>query len=175
MGAALSSFFSIFKKKDARIVMVGLDAAGKTTVLFKLKLNDVVTTIPTIGFNVERIEYKNLKMTIWDIGGQDRLRPLWRHYYENTNGIIFVIDSADKTRLHLAKDEIHKMMAEPALADAKLLVLANKQDMPTALPGSDIVGALELKNLRHEWFVQPCSATTGQGLYEGLDWLATKL
>jgi len=175
MGQALSQFFSIFKKKDARIVMVGLDAAGKTTVLFKLKLNDVVVTIPTIGFNVERVEYKNLRMTIWDIGGQDRLRPLWRHYYEGSNGILFVVDSVDKARLKLARDEVHKMMEEPCLADAKLLVLANKQDMAMALPSSEIVSALELKNLRQQWFVQPCSATTGQGLYEGLDWLATRI
>jgi len=175
MGAALSQFFSIFKKKDARIVMVGLDAAGKTTVLFKLKLNDVVVTIPTIGFNVERVEYKNLKMTIWDIGGQDRLRPLWRHYYEGTNGIIFVVDSIDKSRLKLARDEVHKMMEEHALADAKLLVFANKQDMPLAMSSSEIAEGLELKSLRQRWFVQPCSALTGQGMYEGLDWLATQL
>merc|ERR1711991_539257 len=148
-------------KKDARIVMVGLDAAGKTTVLYKIKLNDVVTTIPTIGFNVERVEYKNLRMTIWDIGGQDRLRPLWRHYYDNTNGVIFVLDSADETRIKIARDEIHKMMEEPALKHAK--------------PASEVVQALELKKLRQEWYVQPTSAATGMGLYEGLDWLASKL
>ena len=175
MGAKISRFFDMFGKKDARIVMVGLDAAGKTTVLYKIKLNDVVTTIPTIGFNVERVEYKNLRMTIWDIGGQDRLRPLWRHYYDNTNGIIFVLDSADEARIKLARDEIHKMMEEPALVDAKLVVFANKQDMPNALPASDVVQALELKKLRQEWFVQPTSAASGMGLYEGLDWLASKL
>ena len=175
MGAAISQFMSIFNKKDARIVMVGLDAAGKTTVLYKLKLNDVVTTIPTIGFNVERLEYKNLRMTIWDVGGQDRLRPLWRHYYENSNGVIFVLDSCDRARLKLARDEVHKMMEEPALHDAKLVVFANKQDMPQALSASEIVEALELRMLKHEWFVQPTSATTGQGLYEGLDWLAAHM
>jgi len=166
---------SIFNKIDARIVMVGLDAAGKTTVLYKLKLNDVVTTIPTIGFNVERVEYKNLKMTIWDIGGQDRLRPLWRHYYENTNGVIFVVDSCDRTRVKIARDEIAKMMAEPALQGAKLCVFANKQDMPNALSGSELVDQLELRNLKTQWFVQPTSAVSGAGLYEGLDWLATVL
>jgi len=175
MGSALSQFFDLFKKKDARIVMVGLDAAGKTTVLYKLKLNDVVTTIPTIGFNVERVEYKSLKMTIWDIGGQDRLRPLWRHYYENTNGIIFVVDSCDAKRLQLARDEISKMMAEPALRDAKLVVFANKQDMPQALPATELVTQLELRMLKQKWYLQPTSATSGQGLYEGLDWLASQL
>jgi len=175
MGQALTQFFSVFRKKDARIVMVGLDAAGKTTVLYKLKLNDIVTTIPTIGFNVERLEYKNLKMTIWDIGGQDRLRPLWRHYYENTNGIIFVVDSCDKSRIGLARDEIAKMMEEPALRDAKLVVFANKQDMPSAMSASEIISALELRMLKNDWFVQPTAATTGAGLYEGLDWLASKI
>ena len=175
MGAVVSAFASIFGKKDARIVMVGLDAAGKTTVLYKLKLNDVVTTIPTIGFNVERVEYKNLKMTIWDIGGQDRLRPLWRHYYENTNGIIFVVDSCDRTRVKIVRDEIAKMMSEPALREAKLCVFANKQDMPNALSASELVEGLELRNLKSQWFVQPTSAVTGAGLYEGLDWLASAL
>jgi small GTP-binding protein len=175
MGNAIASFASIFNKKEARIVMVGLDAAGKTTVLYKLKLNDVVATIPTIGFNVERLEYKNLKMTIWDIGGQDRLRPLWRHYYENTNGIIFVVDSCDHARMKLAKAEIGKMMEEPALAEARLVVFANKQDMPNAMTGSEVMEALELKRLRQEWYVQPTSAQSGKGLYEGLDWLATHI
>ena len=76
--------------------MVGLDAAGKTTILYKLKLGDVVTTIPTIGFNVETVEYKNIKFTVWDVGGQDRIRPLWRHYFQNTQGLIFVVDSNDR-------------------------------------------------------------------------------
>ena len=71
-------------KKEMRILMVGLDAAGKTTILYKLKLGEVVTTIPTIGFNVETVEYKNISFTVWDVGGQDKIRPLWRHYYHNT-------------------------------------------------------------------------------------------
>mmetsp|Transcript_35784 Transcript_35784/g.41740 ORF Transcript_35784/g.41740 Transcript_35784/m.41740 type:complete len:177 (+) Transcript_35784:55-585(+) len=175
MGQYLARISAIFNKIDARIVMVGLDAAGKTTVLYKLKLNDVVTTIPTIGFNVERVEYKNLKMTIWDIGGQDRLRPLWRHYYENTNGIIFVVDSCDKLRMKTARDEIEKMMAEPSLRDAKLCVYANKQDMPNALGASELIDALALRNLKQQWFVQPTSAVSGAGLYEGLDWMASVL
>jgi ADP-ribosylation factor 1/2 len=175
MGQYLARISQIFTKIDARIVMVGLDAAGKTTVLFKLKLNDVVSTIPTIGFNVERLEYKNLKMTIWDIGGQDRLRPLWRHYYENTNGVIFVVDSCDRGRVKIARDEISKMMAEPALQGAKLCVFANKQDMPNSMSASELIEGLELRNLKHQWYVQPTSAVTGAGLYEGLDWLASVL
>jgi len=172
MGNALAALNNIFKKKEARIVMVGLDAAGKTTVLYKLKLNDVVTTIPTIGFNVEKVEYKNLKMTIWDVGGQDRLRPLWRHYYENTNGVIFVVDCNDRTRMDKARSEVQKMMEDPNLRNAKLVVYANKQDMQGAMSASELTDALELRNLKQEWWVQPTCAIDGRGLYEGLDWMA---
>ena len=171
----MGSFFSIFSKREARICMIGLDAAGKTTVLYKLKLNEVATTIPTIGFNVEKVEYKNLKMTIWDIGGQDILRPLWRHYYEGTNGIIFVVDSSDDKRMELAANEVEKTMSDPFLVDARLLVFANKQDLPNAAGPSEMIQRLRLSNLKQKWFVQGTSATSGQGLYEGLDWLSANL
>merc|ERR1712099_228399 len=91
-------------KQSMRILMVGLDAAGKTTVLYRLKLNEVVTTIPTIGFNVETVEYKNLRFTVWDVGGQDKIRPLWRHYYQGTNGLIYVVDSNDRDRVENARE-----------------------------------------------------------------------
>ena len=100
MGLAFSKVFGkLFGKKDVRILMVGLDAAGKTTILYKLKLGEIVTTIPTIGFNVETVEYKNISFTVWDVGGQDKIRPLWRHYYQNTQGVIFVVDSNDRDRV----------------------------------------------------------------------------
>ena len=171
----MGSFFSIFKKKDARIVMVGLDGAGKTTTLYKLKLNEVTTTIPTIGFNVEKVEYKNLTMTIWDIGGQDILRPLWRHYYQDTNAVIFVVDSCDEARLDMAKDELHKMMSEDHLRDAILCVFANKQDLRNAHSASEIATALRLSDLKHKWWVQGTSATSGAGLYEGLNWISANI
>lgn len=111
--------------------MVGLDAAGKTTILYKLKLGEVVTTIPTIGFNVETVEYKNISFTVWDVGGQDKIRPLWRHYYQNTQGIIFVVDSNDRDRIddskdyeHSAKEELNRMLSEDELRDAVLLIFA---------------------------------------------------
>lgn len=83
MGKVLSK---IFGNKEMRILMLGLDAAGKTTVLYKLKLGQSVTTIPTVGFNVETVTYKNVKFNVWDVGGQDKIRPLWRHYFQNTQG-----------------------------------------------------------------------------------------
>ena len=128
----MGNFASVFKRfysstKDIRILMVGLDAAGKTTILYKLKLGENVTTIPTIGFNVETVEYKNINFTVWDVGGQDKIRPLWRHYYNNTQAVIFVVDCNDRDRIAEARDELSRMLGEDELQDAVLLVFANKQ------------------------------------------------
>mmetsp|Transcript_21655 Transcript_21655/g.37172 ORF Transcript_21655/g.37172 Transcript_21655/m.37172 type:complete len:167 (-) Transcript_21655:892-1392(-) len=128
MGLTFSGIWDrLFGKKEMRILMVGLDAAGKTTILYKLKLGEVVTTIPTIGFNVETVDYKNISFTVWDVGGQDKIRPLWRHYYQNTQGLIFVVDSNDRDRIDAARDELHRMLGEDELREAVLLVFANKQ------------------------------------------------
>merc|ERR1712225_12819 len=123
MGLTISSLFNrLFSKQERRILMVGLDAAGKTTILYKLKLGEIVTTIPTIGFNVENVEYKNISFTVWDVGGQDKIRPLWRHYYQNPQGLIFVVDSNDKDRVGEAHDELHRMLSEDELREAIVLV-----------------------------------------------------
>ena len=177
MGSAFAKLFSrLFGKKDMRILMVGLDAAGKTTILYKLKLGEIVTTIPTIGFNVETVEYKNINFTVWDVGGQDKIRPLWRHYFQNTQGLIFVVDSNDRERITEAHDELHKMLAEDELRDAVLLVFANKQDLPQAMSVAEITDKLGLHNIRtRKWYMQATCDTSGDGLYEGLDWLANNL
>ncbi|CAL5419887.1 unnamed protein product [Camellia sinensis] len=131
MGLSFTKLFSrLFAKKEMRILMVGLDAAGKTTILYKLKLGEIVATIPTIGFNVETVEYKDISFTVWDVGGQDKIRPLWRHYFQNTQGLVFVVDSNDRDRVVEARDELHRMLNEDELRDAVLLVFANKQDLP---------------------------------------------
>jgi len=159
-----------------RILMVGLDAAGKTTILYKLKLGEIVTTIPTIGFNVETVEYKNIAFTVWDVGGQDKIRPLWRHYFTNTQGLIFVVDSSDRERIGEAYAELNKMINEDELKESIILVFANKQDLPNALSVSEITEKLQLSSLRgREWYVQGTVATQGTGLYEGLDWLSNQL
>jgi len=176
MGLTISSVFSkLFAKKQMRILMVGLDAAGKTTILYKLKLGEIVTTIPTIGFNVETVEYKNISFTVWDVGGQDKIRPLWRHYYQNTQGLIYVVDSSDKERVEESREELHKMLNEDELRDAIVLVFANKQDLPDAVPVSELTQKLRLNELRRKWYVQAACATQGTGLYEGLDWLSNEL
>eukprot|EP00727_Mastigamoeba_balamuthi_P006750 m51a1_g2696 putative adp-ribosylation factor (180) ;mRNA; r:786625-787364 len=177
MGVNFGKLFSkLFGKKDMRILMVGLDAAGKTTILYKLKLGEIVTTIPTIGFNVETVEYKNINFTVWDVGGQDKIRPLWRHYFQNTQGLIFVVDSNDRERISEAHDELDKMLKEDELRDAVLLVFANKQDLPQAMSVAEITDKLGLHQIRNrKWYMQATCATSGDGLYEGLDWLANNL
>jgi len=177
MGLTISSLFQrLFGKRQVRILMVGLDAAGKTTILYKLKLGEIVTTIPTIGFNVETVEYKNISFTVWDVGGQDKIRPLWRHYFQNTQGLIFVVDSADRERIAEANEELNKMLAEDELRDAVLLVFANKQDLPQAMSASEVTEKLGLQALRgRRWYIQSTCATQGQGLYEGLDWMSNEL
>ncbi|XP_018955408.2 ADP-ribosylation factor 4-like [Cyprinus carpio] len=177
MGVFFSNLLSrLFEKKAMRLLMVGLDAAGKTTVLYKLKLGEVVTTIPTLGFNVETVEYRNISFTVWDVGGQDVIRRLWRHYYQNTKGLIFVVDSSDHDRIETAAEELKAMLAEDEMRDAVLLVLANKQDLPKAMPVHELTDRLGLHTLRgRQWFVQDTCAVQGSGLYEGLDWLTDQL
>jgi len=177
MGLTISSLFTrLFGKQQMRILMVGLDAAGKTTILYKLKLGEIVTTIPTIGFNVETVEYKNISFTVWDVGGQDKIRPLWRHYFQNTQGLIFVVDSNDRERVQEAKDELNKMLGEDELKDAVLLVFANKMDLPQAMSCADLSEKLGLSAIRgRRWYIQSTCATQGDGLYEGLDWLSGEL
>ncbi|CAG0885364.1 unnamed protein product, partial [Darwinula stevensoni] len=148
MGLTISSLLTrLFGKKQMRILMVGLDAAGKTTILYKLKLGEIVTTIPTIGFNVETVEYKNICFTVWDVGGQDKIRPLWRHYFQNTQGLIFVVDSNDRERITEAQEELQKMLQEDELRDAVLLVFANKQDLPNAMSAAELTEKLGLRSL----------------------------
>ena len=131
MGGNLSkALSSLWKTKELRLLMLGLDAAGKTTILYKLKLNQSVTTIPTVGFNVETVTYKNVKFNVWDVGGQDKIRPLWRHYYTGTQGLVFVIDSQDRDRIDEARQELHRIISDREMRDCLLLVFANKQDLP---------------------------------------------
>jgi ADP-ribosylation factor protein 1 len=166
----------LVSKQPMRMIMVGLDAAGKTTVLYKLKLGEVVTTIPTIGFNVEEVQYKNISFTVWDIGGQDKIRKLWRYYYHGTDAAIFVVDSSDRDRIEDAREELFKMINEEEMRDAAVLVFANKQDLPDAMNAAEISQKLGLNSLcNRQWFIQSTCATTGDGLYEGLDWLSQSL
>ncbi|KAH0371903.1 putative ADP-ribosylation factor, partial [Aureobasidium melanogenum] len=173
MGGYLSSLSKlVWAKKEIRILILGLDNAGKTTLLYRLKIGEVVTTIPTIGFNVESVNYKNLNFNVWDLGGQTSIRPYWRCYYANTAAVIFVIDSTDVDRLSTAADELSAMLNEEELRDAALLVFANKQDQPGAKGAGDISEALRLGELKdRNWTIVACSAIDGRGVSEGMDWM----
>ncbi|CAB4436522.1 unnamed protein product [Rhizophagus irregularis] len=127
-----------------RILMLGLDAAGKTTILYKLKLNQSVTTIPTVGFNVETVTYKNVKFNVWDVGGQDKIRPLWRHYYTGTQGLIFVVDSQDKDRIDEARQELHKIISDRR--NERLFIISIRQQ--TRFTGSHV----SCRGNRKTWF-----------------------
>jgi small GTP-binding protein len=180
---------NLFPTKEYRLLFIALDAAGKTTILYKLKLGEVVTTIPTIGFNVETVNYKGMNFTIWDVGGCDKIRPLWRHYYQNTQGLIFVIDSNDRDRLCAPKGEEEgwnsakglfiETLRDKELLDTKVLIFLNKQDLPGAISVEEFKERFQFDRLfqpdgpipPHQYRIQPCCATTGDGLYEGLDWL----
>ncbi|OZJ06746.1 hypothetical protein BZG36_00289 [Bifiguratus adelaidae] len=177
MGLVVSKLWArLFSQEQVKIIIVGLDNAGKTTVLYKLLLNEVVTTTPTIGSNVEEISYKNIKFLMWDIGGQESLRPSWKTYYADTKAVIMVIDSSDRPRLHIAKAELHSMMESESLSLASLLIFANKQDVPTALSAAQISDALALTSLKdRQWHIQACSALNGDGLFEGLDWIVAQI
>ncbi|KAI9793150.1 MAG: Arf GTPase arl1, partial [Piccolia ochrophora] len=169
----MSSLWSLlWTKKEIRILILGLDNAGKTTLLYRLKIGEVVTTIPTIGFNVESVTYQNLNFNVWDLGGQTSIRPYWRCYYANTAAVIFVIDSTDIERLSTASEELAAMLNEEELRDAALLVFANKQDQPGAKEAGEISEALKLGELRdRNWSIVACSAVDGRGITEGMDWL----
>ena len=159
-----------------RIAMVGLDAAGKTSILFRLELGEWVTTVPTIGFNVKSVEHKNFTITIFDVGGQDYLRPLWRYYYHGVQGFIFVLDSNDVRRMEEAKYEFNTIVTDDDHKDAIFLILANKQDLPSAMSVAEITGVLGLCSLQKtNWCIRATSATTGDGLMDGLDWLISQL
>jgi len=180
MGGTISTFSGLFSKlwakKEVRILILGLDNAGKTTLLYRLKIGEVVTTVPTIGFNVESVAYKNLNFNVWDLGGQTSIRPYWRCYYANTAAVVFVVDATDKDRISTAAEELSAMLDEEELKDASLLVFANKQDQPGVLGAAEITEALKLLRLKdRSWQIFGCSAITGEGVTEGMDWLVNTI
>jgi ADP-ribosylation factor protein 6 len=171
MGLSLSKL----GKNDLRVLLLGLDSAGKSTILYKLKLDETLNTIPTVGFNVETIKYKKMNLNVWDVGGQDSIRSLWRHYYTGTHALIFVIDCADADRIEQAREEFTKIVNDREMKESIILIYANKQDLKGALLPQEIPEILGLDRLgQRSWIVQPSCATSGDGLEPGLDWLLSE-
>ena len=165
MGMLISILPSqLFPKKKVKILMVGLDAAGKTTILYKLNMGEVVTSVPIVGHNVKTIEDKNMSFTVFDINGQPKFRQLYGYYFTGTDAIIYVVDSTDSERIEESRQELVDMLSNDLLRDFVLLVLANKQDLPHALSSSDVITKLGLQSMHNRnWYVQATCATTGIG------------
>ncbi|NXG29796.1 ARL14 protein, partial [Dromaius novaehollandiae] len=159
------------KVKQGNILMLGLDSAGKSTLLYKLKYNDVFLTIPTIGFNVDMIETeKDFSLTFWDVGGQQEMRRLWCNFLENADGLLYVVDSSDKQRLEESKKEFELILKNEFIKSVPVVLLANKQDLPGAVNAEEVTRRFNMKKYCSDrnWYVQPCCAITGEGLSEAL-------
>ncbi|KAG7457519.1 hypothetical protein MATL_G00228040 [Megalops atlanticus] len=179
MGNGLSDQRSLFPSllpfQSLHIVILGLDCAGKTTVLYRLRFNEFVNTVPTKGFNTEKIKValggsRTATFHFWDVGGQEKLRPLWRSYTRCADGLVFVVDSVDAERMEEARAELHKITRLSENHGVPVLVVANKQDLRNSLPLAEIEETLGLSELgaATPWHLQPACAIIGEGLDEGL-------
>ncbi|KAL1518520.1 hypothetical protein AB1Y20_002809 [Prymnesium parvum] len=175
-GAVRSQFLG--RQRECRAVVVGLDGAGKTSIVSRLKNGhlDEKKIISTVGFNVECVEYRKMIFSLWDLGGSADARSFWHLYYPDTQAIIFVVDCHDIERLVEARHELHRMLAEYELWDAPLLVYANKQDLPHAKKVREVAEVLNLFSLStRNWHIVDTQAThadiTDANLHAGLDWL----
>jgi len=158
--------------KELRILLLGLDNAGKTSCLKKLSDEEISHIMPTQGFNIKSLTQEGFKLNVWDIGGQKAIRPYWRNYFDNTDALIYVIDSADRRRIEETGVELNNLIEEEKLAAVPVLILANKQDLLNAMPPKELSEALHLHNIRdRQWQIQACSAKTGAGLQEGIEWV----
>ncbi|XP_033026010.1 putative ADP-ribosylation factor-like protein 5C [Lacerta agilis] len=176
MGQIFAKLLSVFGSREHKVIIIGLDNAGKTTILYQFLMNEVVHTSPTIGSNVEEIVLRKTHFLMWDIGGQETLRSTWHTYYSNTEFVILVIDSTDRERLTVSKEELYKMLAHEDLRNAAVLIFANKQDVKNSMSTSEISNFLTLSSIKdHPWHIQGCCALTGEGLPAGLEWMISRV
>ncbi|KAI6202403.1 ADP-ribosylation factor-like protein 3 [Aphelenchoides besseyi] len=174
---------SILKKfknqqgRELRILLLGLDNAGKTTILKKLASEDVTHITPTQGFNIKSVVAEDIKLNVWDIGGQRKIRPYWKNYFDNTDVLIYVIDSTDKKRFDETALELSELLEEEKLKNVPVLVFANKQDLFNAAPASEIADGMQLLSLSRDriWQIQACSALSGEGIKEGMEWISKNI
>jgi len=174
MGVPLTKMFT--GSKQMHILVVGLDRTGKTTTLRKLDLGDIHTSMPTLGFSIRTLEYKNLLFTICRFGDPEKARPQWRGLLRDVQGIIFVLDSSDRERIQEVREELQRLLDEDERHDAALLILANKQDLDMAMDVSDVKRQLGLDNINNrQWTLRATSAVTGDGLYDSMEWLVSAM
>ena len=155
---------------EVKVLLVGLDSTGKTTLLNKLKASEYILPSPTIGFNVESVNYKNIRMTIWDVGGGEKIRHFWKNYTEDISAIFFVVDSSDRDRILVARRELENLF-DHCSEKIPLLIFANKSDRLSSMNVSEIWTRFSLESVTNrEWFIQASNFISGVGIYEGLEW-----
>lgn len=164
------------KEKEMRILFLGLDNAGKSSVIKAFMHQSIDDLSPTLGFEIKTVECQGYRLSCWDVGGQSTIRAYWRNYFEATDGVVWVVDSTDRERIALCKKELDTILQQERLASASLLILANKQDIEGAMESTEIRDALDLDRIqRRHWSIQPCSAATRTGVEEGIVWLVNDI
>ncbi|XP_054787320.1 uncharacterized protein LOC129298749 [Prosopis cineraria] len=169
----------MFSKTEFHVLILGIDKAGKTTLLEKLKSSysnleglPPDRIVPTVGLNIGRIEVSNTKLVFWDLGGQPGLRSIWEKYYEEAHAVIFVIDAACPSRFEDAKSALEKVLRHEDLQGAPLLILANKQDLPEAVSAEELGRYLDLKKLGERVYMfEAVSGYDGKGIKGSVEWL----
>jgi small GTP-binding protein len=178
MGFLLSKIIEFFTKSrnNFKIIILGMQNAGKTTILYRLSLGQLVKTTPTIGSNVEELTHNNVQFQAWDLGGQESTRSVWDVYYMSTDAVVYVIDSQDEENFEESKAQFHKVIAHPNLKNTIILIFANKQDLPGAKDVNKLIEDYEFDKIKnHIWKIQSCSALKGEGLISGIKWLSEQL
>ena len=162
----------VISRGNRTLLFVGLDNAGKSTVVQSLLGGNLYSVSPTRGFTTTEMKFDKTKYSIIDLGGHSTVRFQWSDHFDDVAGIIWVIDSSDRRRMYENGLELARLLQEDKIIGVPILFLANKQDLATAAPASEITVDLELHSIRnHDWRIQGCSAIQNQGIKEGIDWL----
>lgn len=176
MGNSLKSLWNrLFSRKEAKMLIMGLSGVGKTTLLYRISQGGVIKTTPTVGFNVETFTHQNVRFHAFDLAGSEKMRSVFSQLYEGTSAIIYVVDSSDPLSFHQTHEDLKHRLNEPAFRSLPVLFFANKQDKPNCVKVSDLSALLGLNDIENIWHMEGVSAMTGNGLMEGLNWLAARI
>jgi len=168
------------RRREVSVLVVGLDNSGKSSLLNYLRPRDSQSSdiAPTVGFNIEHFSCKGLSFNAFDMSGQSRYRTLWGNYYRTTNGIIFVIDSSDRARILVAREELQQLLLHPDMSSRNIPILffANKMDIRDALSDVGVSSALGLDEiLNKSWHICSSNALNGDGIPDGIEWLSSAI